>query len=213
MQFHELLQLLSGEPVFETGLLLASGADPDYVRLQLSRWTAQSRLVQLRRELYAVAPPYRAREPHPFVVANLLQRASYVSLHAALAYYGLIPEYVALTTSVSTGRTRRWDTPLGSFAYRHIQPTLFWGYRQTEVYPGQHALLATPEKALLDLVYLTPEADSPAYLRELRLQNLDRLDLAALVAGAQRAGNAKLGRAAAQVGLLAKEEAEEYRTL
>ena len=39
---------------------------------------------------------------------------------------------------------------------------------------------ATPEKALLDLVHLTPGADSPAYLRELRLQNLERLDLGEL---------------------------------
>jgi len=213
MQFQDLLELLSGEPLFETGLLLAGKTDADYVRVQLSRWTAQGRLLQLRRGLYVVAPPYRTREPHPFAVANLLQRASYVSLHAALAYYGLIPEYVALTTSVSTGRTRHWDTPLGSYAYRHIQPALFWGYRQTEVYPGQHAYLATPEKALLDLVYLTPEADSPAYLRELRLQNLDRLDLVALAARAQRAGSYKLARAAARVALLAREEAEEYRTL
>jgi len=42
---------------------------------------------------------------------------------------------------------------------------------------GQSALVATPEKALLDLIYLTPGGESPNYLRELRLQNVDLLDL------------------------------------
>lgn len=213
MEYQDLLLLLDGQPLFDASLLLAGKVNPDSVRKQLSRWTAQGRLIQLRRGLYAVPAPYRTREPHPYVVANLLQRASYVSLHAALAHYGLIPEYVALTTSVSTGRPRQWNTPLGSYTYRHVQPALFWGYRRAEVQPGQYAFLATPEKALLDLIYLTPEADSPAYLHELRLQNLERLDLAALNAAARRTGSAKLQRAAEGIVRLAQEEAEQYRTL
>ena len=53
--------------------------------------------------------------------------------------------------------------------------------------PGQRAFVARPEKALLDLVYLQPGGDAPAYLRELRLQNLDRIDLDALRNLAERA--------------------------
>ena len=40
----------------------------------------------------------------------------------------------------------------------------------------QQAFVATPEKALLDLVYLAPEGDTPTYLQELRLQNMAQLD-------------------------------------
>jgi hypothetical protein len=45
--------------------------------------------------------------------------------------------------------------------------------------PEHQALVATPEKALLDLVYLQPGGDQPAYLRELCLQYLEQLDLEA----------------------------------
>jgi hypothetical protein len=47
----------------------------------------------------------------------------------------------------------------------------------TDLGGGQKAFVATPEKALLDLVHLQPGGDAPDYLRELRLQNLDRLDV------------------------------------
>ena len=103
-------------------------------------------------------------------------RPSYVSLQSALAFYGLIPDVVPATTGITTVRPGRWETPLGLFTFRHVQADLFFGYRQTDLGSGQQAFVATPEKALLDLVYLEPEGDTPAYLRELRLQNLERLD-------------------------------------
>lgn len=70
-----------------------------------------------------------------------------------------------------------WDTPAGTFSYHHVKTGLFHSYRSTEVSPGSMALVAAPEKALLDLVHLTPGGDSRACLAQLRLQNLDSLDL------------------------------------
>ena len=48
---------------------------------------------------------------------------------------------------------------------------------------------------MLDLIYLTPGADAPSYLSELRLQNLDQLDLDALLKLADDSGRPKLHRA------------------
>ncbi len=90
---------------------------------------------------------------------------------------------------------------------------MFFGYRRVEVSPDQHAFIATPEKALLDLTYLHPGGDSPAYLQELRLQNLDRLDLDEVQRLAEQAGKPKLRRAAAHLAKLAHAEAEEYELL
>jgi hypothetical protein len=73
--------------------------------------------------------------------------------------------------------------------------------------------MALPEKALLDLVYLQPGGDSPEYLQALRLQNLDRLNLAELERQAHLAQSAKLRRAARRVAELAREEAAEFETL
>ncbi|MGQ9491439.1 MAG: type IV toxin-antitoxin system AbiEi family antitoxin domain-containing protein, partial [Anaerolineae bacterium] len=209
MEFSRLLTIIGEEPLFETGLLLAGEVDPNDVRRQLSRWVKAGRLYQLRRGLYALAPPFQKVKPHPFVVANRMARGSYVSLQAALAHYGLIPEAVSAVTSVTTARPGRWETPLGIYEFRHLRPELCFGYRLVEVSPGQRAFIASPEKALLDLIYLHPGGDEPAYLRELRLQNLERLELEALQRMAAQAGKPKLQRAAAFVASLARAEAEE----
>ena len=211
MEFTRLVEIVSDEPVFETGLLLAGTVDPNEIRKQLSRWTQSGRLYQLRRGLYTLAPPYQKVKPHPFVIANRLVRNSYVSCQSALAYYGLIPEYVPVTTSITTARPARWDTPLGSFEFRHVKVELLRGYRMTDVGRDQQALVATPEKALLDLIYLQPGSDSPNYLRELRLQNLDRLDVDELRRQADLADSPKLRRAANAVIELAR--SEEYTAL
>ena len=213
MEFRELIEIVGDEPVFETGLLLAGNVDPADVRRQLSRWTKAGRLYQLRRGLYALAPPFQKVKPHPFLVANRMVRASYVSLQSTLAYYGLIPEYVPVVTSVTVARPDRWDTPLGSYEFRHLKTDLLRGYGLIEVSPGQRAFVASPEKALLDLIYLQAGADSPQYLRELRLQNLDRLDLDYLQRQADLEHKPKLRRAAALVVALASSEAQEYETL
>jgi len=82
--------------------------------------------------------------------------ASYISLQSALAYYGMIPEHVPVTTSVTTSRPAHWETPLGIFDFRHIQVDFFDGYRLIDLSEKQQAFIARLEKALLDLVYLEP---------------------------------------------------------
>jgi predicted transcriptional regulator of viral defense system len=209
MDFERLLDLIGDEPVFETGLLLAGKVNPDTVRLQLTRWTKSRRVYQLRRGLYALAPPYQKVKPHPFLIANRMRPASYVSLQSALAYYGLIPEETRITLSVTTGRPGRWETQLGIFEYRHIQPAWLRGYRMIDL-GNQQALVATPEKALLDLVYLLPGGDAVDYLGELRLQNLEQFDMNALRLQVEALAKPKLRRAAEIISRLARAEKEEY---
>ena len=114
--------------------------------------------------------PYAQRLPHPFEVANMLRKSSYVSLQSALAYYGMIPEHTPATMSVTTGRPEELNTPDGRFVFRHVKTALFFGYVERDIAPGQKVVIATPEKALLDLFYLTPESDTLSYLEELRVE-------------------------------------------
>jgi len=213
MEFERLVEIAGNQPVFETSLLLAGEVDPANIQRQLSRWTRAARLHQLRRGLYALAPPFQKVEPHPFLVANRMVEPSYVSLQSALAHYGLIPEYVPITTSVTTRRPNGWDTPLGSYAFRHVKTELFRDYRLLEVAKEQRAFVASSEKALLDLIYLEPGADSHEYLKELRLQNLEELNLDRLQHQAELTGSPKLQRAAARVAAMARSEMTEYETL
>ena len=212
MEFEHLLELVGAEPVFESSLLLAGKVSPENIRLQLTRWAKSGRIYQLRRGLYALAPPYQKVKPHPFVIANHLQRASYVSTHAALAYYGLIPETIHRTTSVTGGRPEHLENRLGSFEFQHVKPELLRGYRMTDL-RGQQALLATPEKALLDLIYLQPGGDSSEYIHELRLQNLEQLEIETLRKLAASFDTPKMNRALENIIRLIESEAQGYEDL
>ena len=204
MKFQELAEIVADEPVFESGLLLAGAVDPVDLRRQLSRWTRSGKIHQLRRGLYALAPPWRKRTPHPFLVANRLVPGSYVSGLSALAFARSIPEYVAEVTSVAAGRPRLRHTPLGRYSFRHLKVGLMFGYRQVDLGQNQQAFVAEPEKALLDMIHLQPGGDGTAYLAELRL-DFDALRPEVLDAFAATSAAPKLARAAERIRRLAGE--------
>lgn len=201
------------EPLFSTGMLLMPGVSLQEVRKQLSRWTTDGTVVQVRRGLYALGEPYRTVEPHPYEVSNALVAGSYVSLESVLAEHGLIPEAVFATTAVTTGRAGTRTTPFGTFVYQHIKADLFWGYRTQELGGSRIAFVAAAEKALLDLGYLRSHSGEPAFARELRLQRLDYVDFERLATMAQRFSSRKVERFADNVASLARSEAEEYQDL
>lgn len=208
MGFLKLVEIIQTEPVFDTGLLLAGDANPREIHRQLSRWRQAGKIYQLRRGLYSLAPPFQKVIPHPFLIANRLIPASYVSLQSALAYYGMIPEHVPVTTSVTTRRPGHWETPVGVYDFRHIQVDFFDGYRLIDLGGKQQAFIARPEKALLDLVYLEPGGDTLDYLAELRLSNLNQLDWQLLSRLAGKIEKPKLMRAVALIQDLTSEEGE-----
>jgi predicted transcriptional regulator of viral defense system len=206
MKWRDFLASLGHEPVFSASLLQTGEVSRKELSVQLSRWVKAGRLIQLRRGVYAIAQPYRQNEPHPFLVANALRKNSYVSLQSALAFHGLIPEYVPVCTSVTTGRSEQLETALGIYAYRRISPDYFFGFGQQEVAPVQGAFVAVAEKALLDLVYLTPRGDTNSYMRELRLQHTEVIDSETLEKLADRMGKPKLRSAAKIIRQLLENE-------
>jgi len=207
MKFEKLLALVGNQPVFETGLLLVGNVSRTDVSRQLSRWVQTGKVRQLRRGLYTLPPPYQTAAPHPFLIANALMPGSYVSLQSALEFYGLIPEHAPRTLSVTSLRSMKWN---GGFQFQRLAPHLFFGYQLVELSAGQQAFIATPEKALLDLTHLTPSSDSPKYLHQLRLQNLERLNLERLANFAERADKPKWKRVARQITELANQENADY---
>ena len=110
----------------------------------------EGKLLRLKRGWFCVNPKYSKKRINPGVVANVLYEGpSYVSLETALSYYGLIPERVMGMTSVVTGRSKQFNTPIGWFRYRSIPEPLFpIGVRTVDGY-----LMASPEKALCDYLY------------------------------------------------------------
>lgn len=209
MRWQQLEHIVQHQPLFETSLLLTGDVTHHQAQRQMSDWTREKKVIQLRRGIYA----FPDQNPHPFVVANRLVPGSYVSLQMALAYYHLIPEYVAVVTSVTTQRPGDYENKFGRFSYRHINPALFYGIEYRLLVDDEYAYVATPEKALLDLIHFRPQGDSKEYIESLRLQNLEILDLERLHRLAERAGKPKLKRAAGIIEAIAQREAEEYELL
>jgi len=193
MRFLRLVELTYNLHCFSAGMITA-GEDIDVVRVQLSRWVSSGRLVRIHKRWYTLRDPFRRIRLNRNVIACTIKRGSYVSLQSALAYHGMIPEYVAETTCVTTGRPLSIDSPLGRIGYRHVKRDVFFGYEQ-EVSGKQEAYIASPEKALLDLFYLTPGSDDAAYTAELRLQASEQLDTDKMMRMAERFGAPRLLRA------------------
>jgi hypothetical protein len=72
-----------------------------------------------------------------------------------LLYPGMVlsPEGVFQVTSCSTCKTQSFETPLGSFSYRHVKPALFFGYQLVE-WNKHHFVIAGPEITVIDYLYL-----------------------------------------------------------
>jgi len=196
MKFKELLKLIGEEPIFKSSLLMTGNISTSSVQLQLSRWVSEGKILQIKRGLYAVAKPYRNKEPHPFLIANMIKKASYISLQSALEYYDIIPEYVPKITSVTTGRPEEVNIKLGKFIFKHLKKELFWGYKEQEIVKSTSIFIATPEKALLDLLYFTPDSDNVPYIEELRLQSTEKIDIELLMNYSKRFKKPKIERAA-----------------
>jgi len=212
VKWHDFLTVLEGASLFDASALLAGPDSPAEVRRQLSRWVASGRLIQLRRGLYALAPPFARASPSLLAIASRLRRPSYVSLQSALSFHGAIPESVTAVTSVTTGRPGRFETALGHFLYRCVGTHLFWGYREVDVGEGDRAFVALPEKALLDLFYLTPGPIREPFVRELRLAP-DALEPRRLREFAERAAKPKLLKAATLAGRFLEQESRRERRL
>ncbi|RKY05931.1 MAG: hypothetical protein DRP65_12450 [Planctomycetota bacterium] len=194
MKFVNLLEKVSVLPVF-TVRFLSAGENLAQIRLQINRWVKDGKIIRLHKGLYTLAEPYRKVAPEPFSIANSLKQASYVSLHSALSWYAMIPEFVPAVTSITTGRPQTIETPLGRFEFRHVSKKYFWGYQQVELKFGQTAFIAHPEKALLDLIYLTGGGEKKAFIEELRLQNFEQINRVVLREFVERFQSPKLNRA------------------
>ena len=111
-------------------------------------------LIRLRRGLYVVNQELSGKPYAKGLYANHIYGPSYVSLQWATHWYGLIPEMVTMVTSVTTQRSRHYDSPIGRYAYYHMQEGYYnIGIRMVkDEKNGVTMLMATPEKALCDTI-------------------------------------------------------------
>lgn len=212
MKWEGFVEQTGNLPVIDTERFLVGVKNPNPIKVQISRWQKQGKLIQLRRGLYMLAAPYKKQEVYGPYLASIFKQPSYVSLEKAFEFHGLIPEGVNVYTCVTTKRPGRFVTKLGVFDYRHIRVSLFWGYSAVAV-NKQTAFMALPEKALLDFFYLKNIKISFDYLSEMRLQNLNNIDLERLLSFAKRYGKPGMLRAAKTIKEYVKRERQGEKEL
>lgn len=133
-----------------------SKAFPTFDKNNLTRWCHRGLLVKLRNGLYSF-PEYLKHQEAIFYIANQLYPFAYITLHTALAYHNFVPNPPMMqVSSVSDRKTQDFKNGFGKFSYQRMKPALHFGYER--ISEGEITfLMATPEKALLDLFYLYPK--------------------------------------------------------
>ncbi len=122
-------------------------------RDKITRLLAGGAIVRIKKGLYCFGEGLRREHVSREQAANLIYGPSYISLDYALSYHGLIPERVEVITSVTTQRSRNFETPLGSFSYRMLKEARYATGAILEATDKTTFLIATPEKALVDKVW------------------------------------------------------------
>lgn len=199
--------ILSGEFDYQT--LLAALGDYAFPRDRITELIRKGEIVRVKKGIYVLGEKRRRRPFSREVLANLIYGPSYISLEYALSFYGLIPESAEAVTSVTTGRSRRFETPVGLFTYRAVPTAAFAaGIDRLETKDGRSFLIALPEKALADKIRLDhgTGVSSQRELREYLVDSLriDTADLAAMSAEkfgeyADLYGSRKIGLLAAML--------------
>lgn len=129
-------------------------------------------IIRLKRGLYVCNPEITGKMLSTELIANHLYTPSYVSMSSALRHYGLIPEAVYTKQSMTLKHSRNFDTPLGRFEYTHISRQAFSVGVTSVRKDGYVYVIATPEKALCDLVANSSQVnlrylkDAEIYLEE-----------------------------------------------
>ncbi|MBI2444594.1 MAG: hypothetical protein HYV42_05145 [Candidatus Magasanikbacteria bacterium] len=164
MKYREILiSQLKSLPYFskETVVLLSKQYDlkPATVDSYISRSLARKDFIAFKNGLYVTADFYYQNAgdiSYTFYLANIMCPPSYVSSWSALQYYELATEAIGTVTSVTAKITRIHNNRAGSFSYQFIKKNLFSDF--TLIRGKFDFFIATPAKALFDLIYFKTHA-------------------------------------------------------
>jgi len=127
-----------------------------YPENKVSQMEKNGELIRLKKGVFVVSPNIHHTTISRELIANHLYGPSYVSFENALSFYKLIPERVYAIRSMTLKRARKYSTPLGNFDYVSAPKDYFeLGIRQEIVSDKYAYLIATPEKAICDMIIAT----------------------------------------------------------
>lgn len=145
-----------GNVPINVNVLASIYSERKYVRNKISSLEDEGKIIRLKRGLYVASPEFSDKRLSINLIANHLYGPSYVSCQSALAYYGLIPERVYGVTSMTMKHSRKFTNSLGTFDYIRCEQDVFAIGLDMQRESDVSFVIATPEKALCDLIATTP---------------------------------------------------------
>ena len=129
-------------------------------------------LIKLKRGLYETN-----KDADPFTISNVLLSPSYISFETALAYYGMIPErvYAIKSATFKKNKKKEYKNDFGLFLYQDVNSNAYpYDIDQIEI-DGIKVMIASKEKALLDLLSVISPRNNKKELVDLLFDDL-RID-------------------------------------
>ena len=151
-----------GNIPIDNATIYAAIGDYNFPRNKVATMEQRGELIRLKNGLFVVSPKISRKQLSRELIANHLYGPSYISFETALAFYGLIPEKVFAVRSATLRHAKQFENSLGRFEYIVVPQDYYSiGISQQTVKnqytaePEYTFLIATPEKALCDLILAT----------------------------------------------------------
>lgn len=153
------LRKLIGREELDYQLLLSALSEYAYPRDKITGWLKSGELIRVKKGLYVFGKNTALQPYSQELLANLIYGPSAISLNYALSFHGLIPERTTVITSITNKRNKTFSTPVGNFTYRYLALSKYAvGIELYNINETTSFLMASPEKALCDLIHLSDRA-------------------------------------------------------
>lgn len=196
MRYDQFQAIVKDFPLISGQYLKLISANSPTLKNQLVRWQKSGKLIKLKKGFYILNEANRKINPSRLFVACELYKPSYISLEYALSMYGIIPERVVDITCITSKKTTFLENIFGRFIYQQIKTACFTGFTEQKDETGLNYYMATPEKAVVDFLYLNLSSFKENYteilLESFRFQNLEILNAKKLAEYAEFFENKKL---------------------
>ncbi len=168
MQFYDFEEKMKRCPLFTASEVKNIFFDQKNILIQIAFWIKKGYLERIKDGLYLLS--HVKNEINPILLAGKIYEPSYLSLEFALNYYGIIPDIPGTYTCVTSRTPKYFKNAFGNFSYQKVKPEFFTGY-ESRSEKNISFNIATPEKALLDYLYLNKHKikNDFNYWKELRI--------------------------------------------
>ena len=138
--------------IYDSDLNLLLGKSGNALYSYVKRACADGILIRLKKGVFLIGNVRNGFVPNEYEVAPYLYSPSFVSGESALARHGWMRACSSITC-VTSRRAKLFDTPIGRFRFMRVPKKSFYlGVQRIETKQGAY-LIASPWRALADLIY------------------------------------------------------------